>query len=205
MQVIGNVSSTTRWLSSPQGRIETTNPDWSGIFGNSNPLVVEIGFGMGTTTAQIALANPGVNYIGFEVFVAGIGKLLWEIDRQQIPNIRIVHGDAASLIPLMIADNSLSAVHIFFPDPWPKKKHHKRRLVQRPFTDLLAAKLRPGAHILMATDWPNYAESAQSELSATPGLVQASPASIPSRPVTKFERKGIAAGREIHELVFRKA
>ena len=126
------------------------------VFGNTNPLNIEIGFGMGRATACIAQKNPGINYLGIEVHRPGIGRLLWEIEKLGLKNIRVIEGDAREILKRRIRDNSVSAFHIFFPDPWPKKKHHKRRLLTRPFTDLLAAKLLPGGCIYAATDWADY-------------------------------------------------
>lgn len=175
------------------------------IFSNTNPVTMEIGFGMGQATVEIAKANPEMNYIGSEVHVPGVGKLLGEIKKNQLKNLYIVDHDALEVLDVMVPDNSICGFHIFFPDPWPKKKHHKRRLVQRPHTDILARKLSPGGYIYMATDWEEYAESALEELSATEGLHNKFDAYAPHqewRPVTKFENKGIAAGREIRELYF---
>jgi tRNA (guanine-N7-)-methyltransferase len=177
------------------------------IFGNDHPLTVEIGFGMGIATAQIAAANPGRNYLGFEVHRPGIGRLLWEIDKRGLTNIRIVEYDAAEAIARMISPGEAAAFHLFFPDPWPKKRHHKRRLVTRPFTDLLAGRLMPGGYLYMVTDWADYAEWALRELSATPLLVnpQGDRGYSPPqewRPRTKFEEKGLAKGHEVRELFF---
>ena len=175
------------------------------IFQNTNPVTMEIGFGMGHATSIIAENNPGMNYIGSEVHVPGVGKLLSDIKKKQLKNLFIIEHDALEILESMIPDNSIQAFHIFFPDPWPKKKHHKRRLVQRPHTDLLAKKLAPGGYIYMATDWDEYAETALEELTATPGLKNRYDSYAPHqewRPRTKFEQKGIDAGREIHELFF---
>jgi tRNA (guanine-N7-)-methyltransferase len=181
----------------------------SGLFGNDNPLTVEIGFGMGSASAQIAGENPGMNYLGFEVHRPGIGRLLWEIERRKLSNIRIVEYDAVEGIRAMLPPAQAAAFHVFFPDPWPKKRHHKRRLVTRPFTDLLAEKLVPGGYVYMVTDWVPYAEWAMAELSATPGLKNPhadqpggyAPPQI-WRPRTRFEEKGLARGHELRELYF---
>ncbi|GHV71143.1 tRNA (guanine-N(7)-)-methyltransferase [Spirochaetia bacterium] len=179
------------------------------IFGNENPLTVEIGFGMGIATAQIAEANPGINYLGFEVHRPGIGRLLWEIEERGLSNIRIVEYDAVEGIEKMIRPGEAAAFHIFFPDPWPKKRHHKRRLVTRPFTDLLAEKLSGNGYIYMVTDWVEYADWALAELSATPHLVNPytgnggfAPPQM-WRPRTKFEQKGLAKGHEVREIYFK--
>jgi tRNA (guanine-N7-)-methyltransferase len=181
--------------------------DVRAIFGSPNPLIVEIGFGMGIATAVMAEQNPGLNYLGIEVHRPGIGRLLWEIEKRGLKNIRIVEGDAVEVLEKQIPENSVGAFHIFFPDPWPKKRHHKRRLVTRPFTDLLASRLVPGGYISMATDWADYGDWALRELSATPALVNKYEAFAPLqawRPETKFEAKGIMKDHEIRELYFLK-
>jgi tRNA (guanine-N7-)-methyltransferase len=181
--------------------------DFKKIFGNNNPLTVEIGFGMGSATAQIAGENPGVNYLGIEVFRAGIGGLFREIKKRSLKNLRVIEHDAVEVLSLMIAPASVSAFHIFFPDPWPKKRHHKRRLVKRPFTDSLAQKLLPGGYIYMVTDWEDYGEEALGELSGTPGLCNTCEGFAEARrwrPLTKFERKGFAKNHVVRELFFEK-
>jgi tRNA (guanine-N7-)-methyltransferase len=202
--------------------------DYRALFGNSNPVTVEIGFGMGIATAEIARANPGQNYLGLEVYRPGIGRLLWEIGRQGLSNIRIIEHDAVETLERMTGDGSLAAFHIFFPDPWPKKRHHKRRLLARPFTDLLAGKLGEGGYVYMVTDWEDYARRAMAELSATPllvnpyagaydagcagdlaedfpgGLAEGFAPRQPWRPQTSFEAKGIAKQRRVWDLVFKK-
>jgi tRNA (guanine-N7-)-methyltransferase len=174
-------------------------------FGRGGPLVLEIGFGMGAATAAIAEQNPGINYLGLEVHKPGIGKLLWEIENRGLKNIRIIEGDAVETLEKRIMENSVSGFHIFFPDPWPKKRHHKRRLVTRPFTDLLASKLIPGGYVYMVTDWADYGDWALAELDASEGLENkyagfAPP--LPWRPLTKFETKGMMKNHEIRELFF---
>ncbi len=174
-------------------------------FGNDHGVTVEIGFGMGIATAMIAEANPDQNYLGIEVHTPGIGRLLWEIEKRGLSNIRIVEHDAVEVLEDMIADSSVAAFHIFFPDPWPKKRHHKRRLVKRPFTDLLASKLADGGYLYMATDWAEYGDWALAELSATPGLRNAYAGFAPHqewRPQTKFEKKGEAKAHAVRELYF---
>jgi len=179
--------------------------DMERLFGNPGPVVVEIGFGMGTATAGIAEQNPGINYLGIDVHRPGIGRLLWEIESRGLKNIRIIEGDAVEFLSQKIKDGSVSAFHIFFPDPWPKKRHHKRRLVTRPFTDLLASKLIPGGYIYMVSDWADYGDWALRELSSAAGLVNKYGAFAEPqgwRPQTEFERKGIRKNHEIRELFF---
>lgn len=177
------------------------------IFGNTNPIVVEIGFGMGAATAEIAEKNPHINYIGIEVHKPGVGRLLGEIRKRDLKNLYIIEYDAIEVLEKMFVDGSINGFHIFFPDPWPKKRHHKRRIVQRPRTDLFAKKLAPEGYIYMVTDWYEYAEFALEELTATKGLKNkydgfAEPQ--PWRNQTKFERKGLANDRPITEIFFEK-
>ena len=177
------------------------------IFDNVNPVTVEIGFGMGAATAIIAQNNPEKNYLGLEVHRPGVGKLLNEIEEKNLSNLYIIEHDAIEVLENMIPDESVNAFHIFFPDPWPKKKHHKRRLVQRPRTDILAKKLAPGVYLYMATDWEPYAEFALEELTLTQGLKNKYVGYAPHqewRPETKFENKGLKAERKISELFFEK-
>ena len=177
------------------------------VFDNTNPVIVEIGFGMGKATAIIAEQNPDKNYIGIEVHTPGVGKLLGEIRSKDLHNLYIIQHDAIEVLETMLPDNSVSAFHVFFPDPWPKKKHHKRRLMQRPRTNLLASKLATGGYIYMATDWEPYAEFALEELNQTEGLENKYVSYAPHqewRPETRFEQKGISADRQIREIIFEK-
>ena len=181
--------------------------DFAGIFGNTNPVITEIGFGMGRATAHIAYENPDINYLGLEIHKPGIGRLLWEIEQRPLSNVRIIEHDAIDVFQNMIPANSLVGVHIFFPDPWPKKRHHKRRLIQRPFTDCIASKLSSQGYIYMVSDWLDYAEWALSALTSTEGMVNvydgfATPQSW--RPLTSFEKKGLDKKHEIKELFFRR-
>ena len=179
--------------------------DYAAVFGSGAPVIVEIGFGMGTATAVIAKENPEKNYLGIEVHRPGIGRLLWEMGEQSLSNIRIVEHDAVEVFEQMIPPRSLEGVHLFFPDPWPKKRHHKRRLVKRPFTDALAARLKPGGYVNMVTDWEDYAQWALAELGATEGLVNTCDGfSAPKewRPRTSFEKKGLAQDHQVRELFF---
>jgi tRNA (guanine-N7-)-methyltransferase len=180
-------------------------PDYEGIFGNKNPLIIEIGFGMGIATAEIAGAHPEKNYLGIEVHKPGIGRLLWEIEKRHIGNIRIIEYDAVEVLAEMIPQGSVEGIHVFFPDPWPKKRHHKRRLITRPFTELLARRLRPGGYLYMVTDWADYGDWALGELSATAGLINPYTTFAPPqpwRPLTKFEQKGLLKNFQVRELYF---
>jgi len=184
---------------------EDEKPDYSKIFGSNNEVVMEIGFGSGAATAEIAEANPSINYLGIEVHLPGIGRLLQETEKRGLSNIRIIEYDAAVVAEKMIPCGSLKAVHIFFPDPWPKKRHQKRRLVQRPFTSRLACCLKQGGYLYMVTDWEDYALHALEELTMTEQLKNeydgfASP--LGWRPKTRFEQKGLAKEHVIRELYF---
>jgi tRNA (guanine-N7-)-methyltransferase len=179
-------------------------------FGRAAPKILEIGFGMGETTATIAAANPDKDYLGIEVHTPGVGSLLRQIDERGLSNIRIVQHDAVDVLQHMIAPEALDGVHIFFPDPWPKKRHHKRRLLQAPFVALLAARLKPGAYVHAATDWEEYALQMLQVLAAEPSLVNTSGdasgfvARPASRPETKFETRGLRLGHRVRDLVFAK-
>ena len=186
---------------------ENKNLNFIDVFGNTNPIIVEIGFGMGDATVKIAQAHPDINYLGIEVHRPGVGKILSEIKKRELKNLFVIEYDALDVLEYMIGDNSVNGFHIFFPDPWPKKRHHKRRLVQRPKTDLLAQKLAPDGYIYFVTDIIDYAEFALEQLTDTPHLKNkyegfAEPQDW--RVSTKFERKGIAADRQITELFFEK-
>ena len=175
------------------------------IFANDHPVIIEIGFGMGVATAEIAAQHPEINYIGIEVFQAGVGKLLNEIEQRSLKNIRIIEHDAIEVLQYMIPDTSIAGFHIFFPDPWQKKKHHKRRLLHRPRTELLAQKLQEDGYLYMVTDWYDYAEDAFAELSATGKLrskYERFAPPQPWRPKTKFEQKGLNKAHPITELMF---
>ena len=187
--------------------------DFSSLFGNDNPVVIEIGFGMGDSTARIARENPNINYLGIEVFLYGFSKLLATIANEGLTNLRIMRYDAVQVLEDMISDESVSGFHIFFPDPWPKKRHHKKRLVQLPFTTLLAQKLKKGGYIYCVTDWEDYAKQMLSVLEATVGMVNPyadgslggfAPARA-WRPETSFERKGLDKSYTINEVWVEKA
>ena len=170
-------------------------------FGRTAPLVLEVGSGMGETTAQIARANPDTDYIAIEVHGPGVGSLLRQIETLDLKNLRVIRHDAVEVLEKMIADGSLAGFHLFFPDPWPKKRHHKRRLVQQPFTALAARKLAPGAYFHAATDWPEYATQIEEVFSSSP-LFEKKLLQRKDRPVTKFERRGIGLGHPVRDLLF---
>ena len=166
------------------------------------PLVLEIGSGMGETTAEIAAAQPETDFIAVEVHGPGVGSLLKRIDEQGLGNLRVIRHDAVEVLEHMIADASLAGIHLFFPDPWPKKRHHKRRLVRPAFAALAARKLAPGGYLHAATDWPEYAAQMQEVLGAEPMLERAVEAR--ARPLTKFEQRGVKLGHEVRDLVYRR-
>jgi len=181
--------------------------DLDAAFGRKAPKILEIGFGMGETTAAIAAVQPENDYLGVEVHAPGVGALLKRIDAGGITNIRIIRHDAVAVLENMIPPGSLTGAHVFFPDPWPKKKHNKRRLVQPPFIALLASRIAPGGHLHLATDWEQYAEQMLAVLSAEPliGNTAQSYADRPqSRPLTKFENRGLKLGHGVWDLVFRR-
>jgi len=166
-------------------------------------LVLEIGSGMGETTLEIAKAHPEADFVAVEVHGPGVGSLLNAIEREQLTNLRVIRHDALDVLEHMVGDGTLVAIHLFFPDPWPKKRHHKRRMVQPEFAALAARKLAPGGILHAATDWPDYAEHMQEVFSKEP-LLEPAPAGFTSRPVTKFESRGQRLGHPIRELLFRR-
>lgn len=184
--------------------------DWEAVFGRKAPAILEIGFGMGETTAHIAGLRPQDNFLGCEVHEPGVGALLKLIDERGLTNVRIIQHDAVEVLAHMLTDDSLDGVHIYFPDPWHKKRHNKRRLVQPPLVKLLAARLKPGGYIHCATDWEEYALQMVEVLSGEPLLENISAASDgfserpDYRPVTKFERRGVRLGHGVWDVVFRK-
>lgn len=193
----------------PRWSIEYKNKilDFDTVFGRRADTVLEIGFGMGETTQQIAQMRPHDNFLGVEVFNAGVGALLKRIDDTGISNIRIIQHDAVEIVRDMIAPGSLAGVHIFFPDPWPKKRHHKRRLIQPEFIDMLARRLAPGGYIHCATDWQDYAQQMLAVLTAQPTLRNTVDDYAPRpayRPLTKFEARGLRLGHGVWDLIFRK-
>jgi len=182
--------------------------DVAAAFGRDAALVLEIGFGMGDATAAIAAASPGINFLGVEVHPPGVGALLQRIDALGLANVRIVQHDAVEVLRDMVPVDALAGVHLFFPDPWHKKRHHKRRLIQAPFVALLASRLAPGGYLHCATDWQPYAEQMLEVLSAEPALRNTAEGYAPRpdyRPLTKFENRGLKLGHGVWDLVFRKA
>jgi len=179
------------------------------IFGNSNPLVMEIGCGMGETTVAIAANNPAINYFGVEVYPAGVGSLLARIDDTALKNVRVISHDAVEVLEQMIAPASLAGVHVFFPDPWHKKRHHKRRLIQPPMVELVVSRLQDGGYIHCATDWEPYAEQMLEVLGENTNLLnEAGPeqwlARPDWRPTTKFETRGLRLNHRVRDLRFKR-
>jgi len=186
--------------------------DFSAVFQRAAPTVLEIGFGMGEATAHIAAHKPETNFLCCEVHTPGVGALLKRIAEQGLDNIRILQHDAVEVIDHMLPPASLDGVHIFFPDPWHKKKHNKRRLIQAPLISKLAARLKPGGYLHCATDWQPYAEQILEVLAAEPGLTNTALESgdgyAPKpdyRPLTKFENRGIKLGHGVWDVVFKRA
>jgi tRNA (guanine-N7-)-methyltransferase len=181
--------------------------DLQQAFGRSAPKILEIGFGMGDSTATIAAAHPEIDYLTLEVHTPGVGNLLKLIDTQVLNNIRIIQHDAVEVLRDMIPDASLDGVHIFFPDPWHKARHHKRRLIQSPFIAQLALKLKPGGYIHAATDWQEYAEQILDVFNTEHRLENTAADYAPRpeyRPLTKFEQRGLRLGHGVWDLVFRR-
>nr|WP_255594709.1 tRNA (guanosine(46)-N7)-methyltransferase TrmB [Acidovorax sp. sif1233] len=179
--------------------------DAPAAFGRTAPLVLEIGFGMGEATAHIAGVRPDDNFLCCEVHEPGVGALLKRIGEQGLTNIRILQHDAVEVIDHMLPDGSLDGVHIFFPDPWHKKKHNKRRLIQAPLVAKLAARLKPGGYLHCATDWQPYAEQMLQVLAAEPRLQNTATGFAPQpgyRPLTKFENRGLRLGHGVWDVVF---
>ncbi len=206
-------------LSTAQGRaIEELGPqffipyekaplDIAQAFGRTAPTIFEIGFGMGETTAKIAAGMPEKNFIGVEVHTPGVGSLLKQIGEQNLTNLRIIQHDAFEVLTNMIAPASLDGVHVFFPDPWHKARHNKRRLIQPPLVGLLSSRIKAGGYIHCATDWQEYAEQMLEVLGAEPTLRNTAEGYAPRpdyRPVTKFENRGLKLGHGVWDLVFEK-
>lgn len=206
-------------LSTAQARsIETLGPryliayekatlDVVQAFGRTAPTILEIGFGMGETTARIAAGMPERDFIGVEVHTPGVGSLLKLIDEQGLTNLRLIQHDAFEVITNMIAPASLAGVHVFFPDPWHKARHNKRRLIQPALVSLLASRIAPAGYLHCATDWQEYAEQMLDVLGAEPLLTNSVDGYAPRpdyRPVTKFENRGLKLGHGVWDLVFLK-
>ena len=206
-------------LSTAQARaIETLGPQFclpytkqplalDEIFARSGPTIFEIGFGMGETSAAIAAQMPDKNFIGVEVHTPGVGSLLKLIGEQQLSNLRLIQHDAVEVLTHMIAPLSLAGAHVFFPDPWHKARHNKRRLLQAPLVQLLASRIASGGTLHCATDWQDYAEQMLAVLSAEPTLKNTADGYAPRpdyRPVTKFEKRGVRLGHGVWDLVFQK-
>lgn len=181
--------------------------DLDAAFGREAPKILEIGFGMGESTAAIALAHPQYDYLAIEVHSPGVGSLLKQIGAMNLANIRIIQHDAVEVLGGMIPDNALDGAHIFFPDPWHKTRHKKRRLIQPPLVALLARKLKPGGYIHVATDWQDYAEQVLAVLSTEPSMQNTVADYAPRpdyRPLTKFEQRGLRLGHGVWDMVFRR-
>jgi tRNA (guanine-N7-)-methyltransferase len=181
--------------------------DLDAVFGRRAPKILEIGFGMGETTASIATAQPENDYLGIEVHTPGVGSLLKLIEERSLCNVLVIQHDAVDVLKSMIAPLCLDGIHVFFPDPWPKLRHHKRRLIQPPFAALLAERIKPGGYLHVATDWANYAEQVLSVLSAEPRLMNTAEGFSPRpphRPLTKFEQRGLRLGHAVHDVIFRR-
>jgi len=181
--------------------------DLDAVYGRVAPKLLEIGFGMGEGMADIASAHPENDYLGVEVHTPGVGALLKQIGERKLGNVRVIQHDAVDVLTRMIVPGSLSGVHIFFPDPWHKKRHNKRRLIQPPFVRLLAEHLQPGGYLHLATDWEDYAVQMLEVLSSEPTLANtaADYARRPdTRPLTKFEQRGLRLGHGVWDLLFRK-
>ena len=182
-------------------------PDWNEVFGRVAPRVLEIGFGMGDATAKIAATLPEIDFICCEVHEAGVGSLLQRIEEAGLTNIRILQHDAVEVLETMVPAGSLHGVHLYFPDPWHKARHHKRRLVQSPFIATLVQHIAPGGYFHAATDWEPYAQQMLEVLGAEPLLenTAAGFAEKPSyRPLTKFEARGLRLGHGVWDLVYRR-
>lgn len=178
-------------------------------FGRQAPLIVEIGFGNGDSLAAMAAANPHLNYLGIEVHRPGVGHLMMLLEQRGIDNVRIYHHDAIEILEQKVADHSLTGVHLFFPDPWQKRRHHKRRIVRPGFVELLNKKLVVGGYFHAATDWEHYAKDMLTILAAGAGLKNSSPSGdfCPRpdyRPLTKFENRGLGLGHGVWDLIFTK-
>jgi tRNA (guanine-N7-)-methyltransferase len=187
------------WLLPADGQLL----DLPWIFGNTHPVVLEIGFGMGDATAQMAEQEPAVNVLAVDVHTPGVGQLLDHVGRRTLTNVRVIQGDAVEVVGAMLPASCLAGARIFFPDPWPKARHHKRRLVQPAFVSLLASRLRPGGYLHCATDWEPYGEQMLQVVADEPALHNDHGGYAPrpqSRPVTRFEERGLARGHRVVDV-----
>lgn len=189
---------------SPQFIVEPEDKpiNFETLFSRKANTILEIGFGMGQSLVQMAELNLETNFLGVEVHLPGVGRLVRELDTVGLTNVKAVHGDAIALLSDYISDNSLFGIHIYFPDPWHKKKHHKRRLIQPDFVKLLCQKLGVGGYIHLATDWAPYAEHMTSVLSNEPDLEVGDATLV--RPETRFEQRGKRLGHQIDDLIYKK-
>ena len=181
--------------------------DLDATFGRTAPRVLEIGFGMGDATAQVAAAMPNTDFLAVEVHAPGVGALLKHIAEKELTNLRLLQHDAVEVIDQMLLPASLAGVHIWFPDPWHKKRHHKRRLIQSGFVAQLVTRIAPGGYLHCATDWQGYAEQMLDVLKAEPGLQNTAEAYTHRpdwRPLTKFENRGLQLGHGVWDLVFKR-
>jgi tRNA (guanine-N7-)-methyltransferase len=183
--------------------------DLAQIFGNHAPCTLEIGFGNGDALATMARQQPESNFIGIEVHRPGIGRLLQQLDTAELDNVRVMRGDAVQILGTCFPDSSIDRLLLFFPDPWHKKRHHKRRIVQPDFIDLLAGKIRPGGQLHMATDWEDYASHMLATMGQSPYFRNCAASGSYSprpdyRPVTKFERRGLRLGHRVRDLIYKR-
>jgi len=206
----GHVSDAQRTahesLLPPYGVPDAQGPlDFPALFGRDAPVVLEIGFGMGHTTAEIAALRPDTDFLGIEVYTPGVGSLLKTLALRELTNVRVIQRDAVEVLRDRIAVDSLAGVHVYFPDPWPKARHHKRRLIQPGFVAQLVTRIRPGGYLHCATDWQPYADQMLEVLSAQPALLNTASGFAPRppwRPLTKFEQRGLKLGHGVWDLMF---
>jgi tRNA (guanine-N7-)-methyltransferase len=198
----GQKAAWDRWWAVRGHEVADLVYDPAAWFGRDAPLVLEIGSGMGESTAALAAAEPEIDHLAVEVFEPGIAALLMRAEAAQLTNLVVLRGDAVTLLSESVPDGSLAGIRIFFPDPWPKRRHHKRRLVQPPFVALAARKLCPGGTLHLATDWADYADQIRAVADAEPLLRGGETARPPWRPVTKFEARARTEGRDVHDFVY---
>ena len=179
--------------------------DLGTLFPSSQPIIMDIGYGMGEATWQIAKANPSTNYLGVEVHMPGVGKLMARLDEYELTNVRLIERDVFEVFYYMVKDSSLDGVHLFFPDPWPKKRHFKRRIVNERFLSDVAAKLKPGGYLHIATDWVPYAEWIKEVFSNTKLFTGGVVERPDWRPLTRFEGQGISKDHAVNDFRFLKA